>query len=77
VARCAGVRACKHDARVESARTAAKRVERKSGGHVGGIREYIGLVQREAEQRKHALRAVEKREPLFGFERDSGKGGLL
>ena len=71
----AGVRAGVHDARVEGAGAAAERVERKSGGDVGGVDGDVGFAQRQAEQREHALRAVEQREAFFRFERDGRDAG--
>lgn len=76
-ARCSGVSACVHDPRIESAGAAAQGIEGKRGGDVGGVGEDIGAIKRDAEKRKHALRAVEKRQSFFCFERNGRDAGLL
>src|SRR5882724_8063935 len=59
-----------HDARIESAGTAAKRVERKGCGNVGGVRERVSMTQRQAEQGQHALCAVQEGKALLGVKGD-------
>src|SRR5215472_15818696 len=54
----AGIFARVHDARIERARAAAKRIKRKRSGDVSGVGKNVGVAKRETQQRQHALRAV-------------------
>src|SRR5579859_3357329 len=67
-ARGAGVGAGVHDAGVECAGAAAKSVEGKSCGYIGGVDQDVRSIEGDAEQREHTLRTVEKREAFFRFE---------
>ncbi len=50
-----------HDPRIERPGTSAQRIERKGSGHIRGVHENVRFMQGQAEQRKHALRPIQKR----------------
>ena len=47
------------------------------GGDIGGVHQRVGFKEREAQKSQHSLRAVEKRESFFRFQRDWSDPGAL
>jgi hypothetical protein len=58
------------DARFEGMDRPEQRVDRERGGDVGRPRQLLGRRQREGQDRRGGLGAVDQRQPLFGAERD-------
>ena len=71
------IRACVHDACIERAGTSSQRIQRKGGGHIRGVYEIVRFTQSQAQQRQHALGAVQQRESFFRFERDRSNSRAL
>src|SRR5258708_6281757 len=72
-----GISARVHDAGVESSGAAAKGIERKGGGDVGGVGEDVCFGERQAQQCEHTLRTVQERESLFGLQCKGSDAGEL
>jgi hypothetical protein len=64
------IRARMHDARIERTGTTAQRIQRKGSGHIRGVHEDVRLMQRQTQQRQHALCPIQKRKAFFRFQRD-------
>ncbi len=54
------IRARMHDPRVERAGAPAQRIQRKGSSHIRGVHQNVRFMQRQAQQRQHALRPVQQ-----------------